>query len=105
MPKTTVNKNCYFFLHKDQIGRPGQVASVQPEPITQPVCHTPDLQIRPRIGRPDPAHISAAPLRADLIDHRAKWFYPEPSAKRSYARFSHTNASGLPTGLYPAASA
>ena len=70
MPEAPMHQDNLVETREHEIGCSGQVAPVQPEPVTETVGRAPDTQLRLRVRLADTTHVRAARFRRQMIWHR-----------------------------------
>jgi hypothetical protein len=72
VPKAAMDKDNLAATGENEIGRSGQIATVQPEAITEPVSNLPDNKLWPRVPASDSAHHSGSGVRVDDVHTRSQ---------------------------------
>src|SRR5262249_18002705 len=66
VPEASVNEKNRSVARQDDVWFAGQIASVEPKPVAQPMERTPDSQFGRGASRPDPRHVGPS-LRVNLV--------------------------------------
>ena len=98
MPETSMDENNGLILRKDDVRLAGEIVSVKPKPVSEPVKEAADDFFGLCVLAPDPRHNSASCLGAEDVGHLRN-FRTSSCTQRQPMRASVERHYGLPSNF------